>query len=580
MAEAKPLAPLVIEERSSGEAVETLRESLSLPTFFARVLSARGIRSVEDVDLSLGALLPPTLLANVDRAAARLVAAIRGDERILVIGDFDADGATASALVVSLLGAMGARQVDYLVPNRFEFGYGLTPEIVRIAIERGPAVIMTVDNGISSLDGVRVANESGIDVLVTDHHLAPAQLPAAYAIVNPNQRECEFPSGALAGVGVAYYVLSVVRAQLRDAGYFEQERVNEPNLGDWLDLVALGTVADVVPLDRNNRILVHNGLRRMRAGRVRPGIKALCEVAGRPLDRLTAQDLGFGLGPRLNAAGRLDDISIGIQCLLAEDIATARSLAIALDELNKARREIEDDMNADAQILIAGTMTGEDPGLCVYDPSWHQGVIGIVAGRMRERFHRPVVAFADAGDAAPAEIKGSARSVPGVHVRDAIDDVATRYPGLVEKFGGHAMAAGLSIKRIHFERFQRAFADAVQDRANPRDLMGIQSSDGELSATEMSLQSAHMIAGYGPWGQAFEEPMFHGDFDLVSQREVGGGRHLKLVLKSGDRLMDAIAFNQTSVDARRVKVMYRLDINHYADADTLQLVVEHIEALQ
>ena len=513
----------------------------------------------------------------MDVAAQRLVGAIKNDESILIVGDFDADGATATALAVSLLQAMGANQVGYLVPNRFEFGYGLTPEIVRLALTREPAVIVTVDNGISSVQGVGLAQESGVDVIVTDHHLPGSDMPPAHAIVNPNVPACDFPSKALAGVGVVYYVLSKVRARLREEEFFQQRGIDVPNLAHWLDLVALGTVADVVPLDRNNRILVFQGLRRINRGLVRPGVRALAEVAGRALSTLTAQDLGYALGPRLNAAGRLDDMSIGIQCLLAPDLAQARSLATALDELNKTRREIELSMTEEATLLIDDTQAHEGSSICVYDAGWHQGVIGIVAGRMRERFHRPVIAFADAGEIAPGELKGSARSIPGLHIRDAIDDVAARYPGLIEKFGGHAMAAGLSIKRTHFERFSRAFRDAVDARVSARDLAGILVTDGELPPAELSLDNARLIAAHGPWGQAFEEPTFHGEFDVIAERIVGE-RHLKLVLKHGERLVDAIAFNQERLGKARVRVLYRLAINDFSDVETLQLIIQEIEA--
>ncbi|MFP6796497.1 MAG: single-stranded-DNA-specific exonuclease RecJ [Pseudomonadales bacterium] len=567
---------LIIEERAPSIPYTQLRDELAVPSFFARVLSARGITSKRDLDLSLNQLATPDRLPGVNQAASRLVQAIDNSERILVIGDFDADGATASALVVSLLREMGVKSVDYLVPNRFEFGYGLTPEIVVVAAKQEPALIITVDNGVSSVEGVRVANELGIDVVITDHHLPPKDLPEAAAIVNPNLKETTFESPFLAGVGVAYYLMAVVRAKLRAKRYFENHNVSEPNLADWLDLVALGTVADVVALDRNNRILVCQGLRRMRSGRLRPGMRALIEIADRRLEVLSAQDLGFAVGPRLNAAGRLDDIGLGIQCLLAEDLDSARSLAVALNELNKARRAIEDEMNVEAKVLISESIDADASALCVYDPSWHQGVVGIVAGRMRERFHRPVIAFADAGDVAPGEIKGSARSVPGLHIRDALDDVATRFPGLVDKFGGHAMAAGLTIKRIHLDRFRKAFAQAVASRVDPRDIAGIVASDGVLAVEDLSVDNARLIEEYGPWGQGFDEPVFHGEFELISQRSVGQGKHLKLIVKQDAKVVDAIAFNQQMINSDRVTMAYKLEVNRYLDNDTLQLLVEHV----
>ena len=568
--------PLIIEERGQNIRHEELSKELAVPPFFARVLGARGVTSKKELDLSLNFLAGPNGLPGVDQAASRLVQAINRGERILVVGDFDADGATASALVVSLLREMGVADVDYLVPNRFEFGYGLTPEIVRVAAKREPALIITVDNGVSSVDGVQLANELGIDVVITDHHLPPKDLPKATAIVNPNLQETTFESPFLAGVGVAYYLMAVVRAKLRAEKYFESHDVSEPILADWLDLVALGTVADVVPLDRNNRILVYQGLRRMRSGHLRPGMRALIEISDRRLEILSAQDLGFAVGPRLNAAGRLDDIGLGIQCLLAQDLDSARSMAVALDELNKARRAIEDEMNVDAKVLISESTDVEAPALCVYDASWHQGVVGIVAGRMRERFHRPVIAFADSGDISPGEIKGSARSVPGLHIRDALDDVASRFPGLVDKFGGHAMAAGLTIKRIHLDRFRRAFADAVANRIEPRDLAGVIASDGVLAVEDLNVDNARLIEAYGPWGQGFDAPVFHGEFELISQRLVGRGKHLKLIVKQEEKVVDAIAFNQETIKSDRVTMAYKLEVNRYLDKETLQLLVEHV----
>ena len=568
--------PLIIEERGQNIRHEELSKELAVPPFFARVLGARGVTSKKELDLSLNFLAGPNGLPGVDQAASRLVQAINRGERILVVGDFDADGATASALVVSLLREMGVADVDYLVPNRFEFGYGLTPEIVRVAAKREPALVITVDNGVSSVDGVQLANELGIDVVITDHHLPPKDLPKATAIVNPNLQETTFESPFLAGVGVAYYLMAVVRAKLRAEKYFESHDVSEPILADWLDLVALGTVADVVPLDRNNRILVYQGLRRMRLGHLRPGMRALIEISDRRLETLSAQDLGFAVGPRLNAAGRLDDIGLGIQCLLAQDLDSARSMAVALDELNKARRAIEDEMNVDAKVLISESTDVEAPALCVYDASWHQGVVGIVAGRMRERFHRPVIAFADSGDISPGEIKGSARSVPGLHIRDALDDVASRFPGLVDKFGGHAMAAGLTIKRIHLDRFRRAFADAVANRIEPRDLAGVIASDGVLAVEDLNVDNARLIEAYGPWGQGFDAPVFHGEFELISQRLVGRGKHLKLIVKQEEKVVDAIAFNQETIKSDRVTMAYKLEVNRYLDKETLQLLVEHV----
>lgn len=551
--------------------------TLGLPAFLARTLASRGVAERRELDLPLSDLHPPNALPGIDPAASRLEAALDGGERILIVGDFDADGATASALCVSALQAFGAAEVDYLVPNRFEYGYGLTPELVRVAFERNPKVIVTVDNGVASIEGVKLAREKGIDVIVTDHHLPGDELPAAHAIVNPNLDGSEFPSRALAGVGVAWYVMAALRARLRAAGHFEKRSLPVPNMAEWLDLVALGTVADVVPLDRNNRILVHQGIRRMRAGRSRVGIHALVQASRRSLARLSAQDLGFAVAPRLNAAGRLDDMSAGIACLLTADETRARELAGRLDALNRERRTIEADMNEGAQLLIEAQAEGR-ASICVYHEGWHQGVVGIVAGRMRERYHRPVIAFADAGSSAPDEIKGSARSIPGLHIRDAIADVDARFPGLVGRFGGHAMAAGLSLHRIQLERFRNAFENAVAARVTERDLAGDIFTDGELQPTDLDLDNARLIERHGPWGQSFEEPIFHGDFEIVAQRVVGT-THLKLVLKAGERVVDAIAFNQTRVKSRRIRAVYRLGINDYQDTETLQLEVEALAPL-
>lgn len=552
---------------------------VGLPPLLRRIYAARGIDAEAQLDRSLSGLADPGLLAGGGTAADRIAGAVMRDEPILLVGDFDADGATSVALAVSLLRAFGAARVDFLVPNRFEFGYGLSPEIVALAARRQPRLLITVDNGVSSVDGVAAAKAAGMDVIITDHHLPGRELPEADALVNPNVAGCPFPSKAIAGVGVIYYVLTLVRARLRAAGWFDGRA--EPNLADWLDLVALGTVADVVPLDRNNRVLVHQGVARMRAGRCRPGVQALAEVAGRSLAKLTAKDLGFALGPRLNAAGRLDDMSLGIRCLLADDLAEARRLASALDELNRARRELEREMVRDAELIVAAhdVDVADRFGVCVYEPGWHQGVIGIVAGRLRERVNRPVVAFADAGPAGPDELKGSARSLPELHVRDALDAIASRYPGLLMKFGGHAMAAGLSIKRVHYQRFARAFDAEVRRVLPPSALNPTLETDGRLGADELCLDMARCLAEAGPWGQGFPEPLFHGDFDLISQRVVGED-HLKMVVRQDGRLVDAIAFRQEPVpNARRVRLAYRLAENDYGGSTTLQLVVEHLESL-
>ncbi len=548
----------------------------SLPAFLRDALAARGAAAHADLDLSLNQLHSPDALPGIDVAAERLAAAITDNERILIAGDFDADGATASALCVSALRAMGAGEVDFLVPNRFEYGYGLSPELVEEALKRSPQVIVTVDNGVSSVDGVALARNNGVDVVVTDHHLPGDELPAAHAIVNPNLADSAFPSPNLAGVGVAFYAMGALRQRLRALGHFESRGVAEPNLADWLDLVALGTVADVVRLDRNNRILVHQGLRRIRGGRVRPGIRALVEVSGRAASTLSAKDLGFAIGPRLNAAGRLEDMSIGIQCLLADD-GSARTLAERLDEFNRERRDIEAGMVDEATGMLDGEI-GDDVAICVYQQNWHQGVIGIVAGRMRERYHRPAIVFADAGASSPGELKGSARSIPGLHIRDAIAECATRRPGLVGPFGGHAMAAGLTIRYAQLQRFRHAFNEVVRNRVSERDLAGVILTDGELAADDMKIRNARLVAAHGPWGHGFEEPLFHGEFEVVMQRAVGEG-HLKLALKHGTRVVDAIAFNTEPTPGNRVRAVYRLGINDYGDADTLQLEIAALEAV-
>lgn len=550
-----------------------------LPPLLERIYLSRGIERAAQLQLGLEALTPPDTLPDIDRAAARLADAIERSEHILIVGDFDADGATSVALGVSLLEALGAARVSFLVPNRFEFGYGLSPEIVAIAQAQTPDVIVTVDNGVSSVAGVALAQSAGIDVIVTDHHLAGSELPAAHALVNPNLPDSRFPSRAMAGVGVIYYVLSATRSELRRRGWFAGR--SEPNLADWLDLVAVGTVADVVPLDYNNRVLVEQGLRRIRAGRCRVGIRALAEVAGRDPAKLSAQDLGFAIGPRLNAAGRLDDMSIGIRALLSTDYRQAREAATVLDELNQTRRELEAQMVRDAELIVAthDADVGDRFGVCVYDPSWHQGIVGIVAGRLREKVHRPVIAFADAGNIAPDELKGSARSVPDLHVRDLLDAIATRYPGMLLRFGGHAMAAGLSIKRVHYPRFQKVFDEHVKRFLPASALSPVIVTDGSLAAEETTLPMARRLAAGGPWGQQFPEPSFHDDFDLVSQRVVGE-RHLKLVLRRDGRLFDAIAFGQAALDAvARVHAVYRLAENDYRDNCTLQLMVEHLQPL-
>jgi single-stranded-DNA-specific exonuclease len=540
-----------------------------------RVYAARGLQSNGDLDLSLDRLLPVGSLEGVE-AAARLLAQHRSAGRVLVIGDFDADGATSTALMVRSLRALRFAHVDFLVPNRFRFGYGLTPEIVALAATRRPSLIVTVDNGVSSVAGVEAARELGIPVLVTDHHLAGAVLPRAEVIVNPNLAECRFASPALAGVGVAFYVAAALARTLGQDDF---------RVADLLDLVALGTVADVVPLDRNNRILVAQGLRRIRAGRCVPGIRALLESAGRRLEQLTAADLGFAVAPRLNAAGRLTDMSVGIACLLADDPSEAARLAAMLSKLNEERREIEQRMQIEALGIAAGVRFGQDGGeslgLCLFDESWHQGVVGLVAGRIKDRLHRPVIAFARAED---GSLRGSARSVTGVNIRDALDSIATRHPGLIDKFGGHAMAAGLSLPQDNLHVFRIAFAAEIAARADQELLTGVIHSDGALTAAELSLDTARVLRGAGPWGQGFPEPVFDGDFHVVDSRIVGD-KHLKMQLKAADAdPIEAIAFGYIGGTAEdpllrsgaRIQLAYRLEINDYRGSERVQLNCQYL----
>ena len=549
-----------------------------LPPLLTRLYAARGVQSQAELDKGLARLIPYQQLKGIDAAVDMLVTAIDRRERILVVGDFDADGATASSVAVLGLRLLGAAHVDYLVPNRFTYGYGLTPEIVAVALERQPDLLVTVDNGISSVEGVQAARDAGLKVLITDHHLPGAQLPQADAIVNPNQPGCDFPSKALAGVGVIFYVLMALRARLRALGRYAS--APQPNIGELLDLVALGSVADVVPLDANNRILVHQGLERIRAGRARPGIVALLEVARRDHRRLTSTDLGFILGPRLNAAGRMDDMSLGIECLLSEDLAHARDIAAELDGLNQDRKSVEQGMQREALAQLKDLPLASMPfGLCLFEPDWHQGVIGILASRMKERYHRPTIAFADAGDGL---LKGSARSVPGFHIRDALDAVAAKHPQLITKFGGHAMAAGLSLPAEHFPAFAEAFDKQVREHLCEDDLTGRLLSDGCLAVEEFHLELARALRNAGPWGQHFPEPLFHGVFQLVEQRVVGE-RHLKVVLKSecGSLRLDGIAFGVDreiwpNPSARWVEMAYKLDVNEYRGVETVQLMIAHM----
>ncbi|HEI9837159.1 TPA: single-stranded-DNA-specific exonuclease RecJ [Serratia marcescens] len=554
----------------------------SLPPLLRRLYALRGVQAEQELERGVKGMLPWQQLDGIDDAVSLLQQALADGRRIMVVGDFDADGATSTALTVLALRSMGGASVDYLVPNRFEDGYGLSPEVVEQAAARGAELIVTVDNGISSHAGVDVAHAKGMQVLVTDHHLPGETLPAAEAIVNPNLRGCAFPSKSLAGVGVAFYLMLALRARLRDSGWFEQRALAMPNLAELLDLVALGTVADVVPLDANNRILVYQGLNRIRAGKCRPGIRALLEVANRDARQLAANDLGFALGPRLNAAGRLDDMSIGVALLLSDDIAQARMLANDLDALNQTRREIEQGMQVEALQLcdqLERTSTELPYGLAMYHPEWHQGVVGILASRIKERFHRPVIAFAPAGDGI---LKGSGRSVPGLHMRDALERLDMLNPGLMMKFGGHAMAAGLSLEEARFDEFRQRFGELVGEWLDPAMLEGVIWSDGELAMQELSLTTAELLREGGPWGQAFPEPTFDGKFRILQQRLVGE-KHLKLMVEplGGGPLLDGIAFNVDTTlwpdsSVREVELAYKLDVNEFRGNRNVQLLIQHL----
>ncbi|THE59308.1 single-stranded-DNA-specific exonuclease RecJ [Vibrio parahaemolyticus] len=561
----------------------------SIPPILKRIYINRGITDIAQLETSARGLHSYQKLGGIEQAVELLFQAIQEQKRIIVVGDFDADGATSSALSVLALRMLGSNNVDYLVPNRFEDGYGLSPEVVDQALELGAEMIMTVDNGVSSIEGVRYAKENGITVLVTDHHLPGQVLPEVDAMVNPNLDSCAFPSKALAGVGVAFYLMMALCVHMRKHNWFVQQGMQEPKLMELIDLVALGTVADVVPLDENNRILVHQGLQRIRAGKARPGIQALIEVAKRDARRLVASDFGFALGPRINAAGRLDDMSFGVELLMCNNIHAARRMASELDGLNQTRKEIEEGMKQEAMAFCERLQFGENSelpyGLSLLQRDWHQGVIGILASRIKEKFHRPVIAFADGGE---GTIKGSCRSIPGLHMRDALDFIDTQNPGLIIKFGGHAMAAGLTIKEQDFERFSRLFDEVVKKELDEAALKGVILTDGELKPEEFSMHIAEQLRAGGPFGQAFPEPIFDGEFKVLHQKLVGE-KHLKLMLEPlykghpTNVMIDGIAFN---VDLRRwpdasvktVRLAYKLDVNEFRGNQSLQLMIDHIEA--
>ena len=549
-----------------------------------RVYSQRPMARVHEIEHDLSLLHRPDSLGGLQQAINILQHALTHQKKILIVGDFDADGATSTALAMRALRAMGARHCAYMVPDRFKYGYGLTPEIVAAAMEQKPELLITVDNGISSIEGVAAAQAQGVQVIVTDHHLPGAQLPAADAIVNPNMQDDAFPSKHLAGVGVVFYVMSALRAALHANGWFERQGIAMPNMAQHLDLVALGTVVDVVPLDHNNRILVEQGLRRIQAGQCIPAISELLRLGKRTAAQCVASDLGFAVGPRLNAAGRLEDMSLGIECLLSDDANRVAVVAQELDRLNSERREIESEMREQAEQVMQQLLTTLDQtelpaALSLYDPRWHQGVVGILASRIKDYSHRPVIAFAKVSD---TQIKGSGRSVSGVHMRDALDAVATQHPGLISKFGGHAMAAGLSVALDQLPTFTEAFAAEVARRQPNGAGQAIVWSDGELSDNDITLQTAELLQRAGPWGQAFPEPVFDGEFALLEKRIVGES-HLKMTLQStkSKQTVAAIAFNETGEnwDAARLRLAYRLEVNEFREQRTVQLNVQYIEPL-
>jgi single-stranded-DNA-specific exonuclease len=576
-----------VKKKIVVRSAEQTKENFSdIHPLLQRIFLSRGIKSEDELDCSLRKLPSPWLLSGMETMVTHLIDAIENDKKVLVIADFDADGATSCTVAVKGLSMLGVNRIEYIVPSRFEYGYGLTPGIVNLAAQQQPDMLLTVDNGISSIEGVKLAKELAMTVLITDHHLPGEALPAADAIVNPNLPDDTFPGGALAGVGVMFYVLMALRSRLRDNGWFTRHQLQEPNLGQLLDFVALGTVADVVPLDQTNRVLVQQGLLRIRANRSHLGLRALIEISGRNYQTITASDLGYALGPRLNAAGRLDNMSLGIEGLLTDDEQVAKDIALQLDDLNSDRREIEGKMKNEANILLREMKAFDEnhlpSGVCLFDENWHQGVIGILASRIKDRLHRPVIAFAPADN---GEIKGSARSIPGVHIRDVLSEIATVHPNLLNKFGGHAMAAGMSLKMSDYPPFALAFNEVVRKRLQEMDLDMKILSDGQLSEQQMNLEIAELLQQAGPWGQEFPEPLFDGVFDVIQSRIVGQ-HHLKLVLRLpfSDLLIDAIAFYveqpEQWLGCRQIKVVYQLDINEYKGNRSVQFILQYLEKIQ
>ena len=550
-----------------------------------KIFSTRGVTENEQLERTLARLPSPWLLSGMEAMVEHLITAIQQQQKITIVADFDADGATSCVVAMKGLNLLGAKHVSYVVPNRFEYGYGLTPEIVELVKQQKPDVIITVDNGISSIDGVKVAKDFGIKVLITDHHLPGDELPDADAIVNPNLIDDEFPSGNIAGVGVIFYVLMALRGRLREQHWFDNQNIPQPNLAQLLDFVALGTVADVVALDQVNRILVHQGLLRIRSGNAHAGINALIEISKKQFNSISSSDLGFALGPRLNAAGRMDDMSLGIQCLLTDDMALARDMAEQLDDLNKDRKDIEAQMKHEAISLLNEMKVLDEKhlpaGVCLFEKYWHQGVIGILASRIKDRLHRPVVAFASAEDGV---IKGSARSIPGVHIRDVLSEIAAAHPNILSKFGGHAMAAGMTIQMHDYPVFALAFDEVVAKHLDRVDLEQKIYSDGKLSEENMTLEFTEHLNNAGTWGQEFPEPTFDGVFDVIQCRIVGQ-QHLKFVLRlpMSELLIDAIAFfvekPENWLGTRSIKSAYKLDVNEYRGNRSVQLMLQYIEKI-
>jgi single-stranded-DNA-specific exonuclease len=559
-----------IVQRPYAEADRCALVEAGVHPLLARIYAARRIRTSAELKYETAALLPPSLLKGIDGAARLLADAIQSGKRLLIVADYDADGATACAVGIRALRAFGAH-VEYLVPDRFKLGYGLSTELVELAAQSRPDLLITVDNGIASVEGVARARELGIATLITDHHLPGPEVPAAACIVNPNQPGCAFPSKALAGVGVMFYVVLATRAELRRRGFFAEK--TEPNLGALTDLVALGTVADVVPLDANNRNLVSQGLRRLRAGRGQPGVMALLRAAGRSPAEATSFDLGFVAGPRLNAAGRLADMSVGIECLITEDEARAMNLAQQLDRLNVERRAIEASMLE--QALEHLKKVNLESGLTFFDHGWHQGVVGILASRLKDRVHRPVVCFAPAEEGGRPVLRGSGRSIPGLHLRDCLDLVAKRAPGLIGRFGGHAMAAGLTILETDYQGFSRAFETAVEELLPAEARLRTVETDGALEGAHCTLEVARMLEGE-IWGQGFPQPLFCDNFAVESQRVVGE-RHLKLRLVKDGRRYEAMRFGALEPLPEKVRAAYRLAVSEFNGLRTIQLNVEHFE---